>query len=192
MPNPENKVKFGLSNVYYAVQTVGSNGKITFGAPKRYPGAVSLSLDAQGDQSKFYAENVAYFVSTANDGYSGTLETALMPDSFAVEVLHESLDETDKVLVENATAESAAFALLFQFEGDKHGTRHVLYNCTASRPTVASKTTSNNKEPSTTTLNLNAAPMADGLVKAKTTADTPTETYNGWFNAVWQPSAAEA
>ena len=124
MPNPENKVKFGLSNVYYAVQTVGSDGKITFGEPKRYPGAVSLSLDAQGDQSKFYAENVAYFVSTANDGYSGTLETALMPDSFAIDVLHETLDSTAKVLVENATVESAAFALLFQFDGDKHGTAY--------------------------------------------------------------------
>lgn len=191
MPNPENKVKFGLSNVYYAVQTVGSNGKITFGTPKRYPGAVSLSLNSQGDKTKFYAENVAYYVAAANDGYEGDFEAALMPDSFAVDVLGENLDETDQVLVEDASVEGNAFALLFQFEGDKHGTRHVLYNCTASRPTVAGKTTTNTKEPDTTTLTITAAPMADGMVKARTTANTPTETYNGWFDAVWQPSAAK-
>lgn len=185
---PENKIKFGLSNVYYAKQTVGDGEAITFAPPKRYPGAVSLSLDAQGEQSKFYADNVAYYVSFANDGYSGTLETALVPDEFAQDVLGEQLDETDKILTENASVEAANFALLFQFEGDQHCIRHVLYNCAASRPQIAGQTTSNTKEPSTTTLNLVASPMSNGLVKAKTTATTPEAKYNGWFSAVWMPA----
>lgn len=190
MPNVENKVKYGLSNVHYAVMTVAEDGAISFAAPKKYPGAVSLSLDAQGDQSKFHADNVAYYVTFANDGYSGTLEAALVPDSFAVEVLKEKLDETAQVLTEDASAEGAAFALLFQFEGDKHGTRHVLYNCTASRPTVAGQTTTNTKEPATTPLSLVAAPMSNGLVKARTTANTPDGVYQSWFSSVWQPAAA--
>lgn len=187
----ENKVKYGLSNVYYAVQTAGSGGEVTFGTPKRYPGAVSLSLDAQGEQSKFYADNVAYYVSYANDGYSGTLEAALVPDEFAQDVLKETLDTTDKVLVENSTVEGANFALLFQFEGDVRGIRHVMYNCTASRPSVAGNTTTNTKEPSTATLNLTASPMSNGLVKAKTTATTPEDKYNGWFTSVWMPADNE-
>ena len=51
MPNPENKVKYGLCNVYYAPHIVGSDGGITFSKPKRYPGAVSLSLNSQGDKN---------------------------------------------------------------------------------------------------------------------------------------------
>ncbi len=190
MSNPENKVKYGLCNVYYAPHVVGPDGGITFSKPKRYPGAVSLSLNSQGDKNKFYAENVAYYVAAANDGYEGDFEAALMPDSFAVDVLGEKLDETDQVLVEDASVEGNAFALLFQFEGDKHGTRHVLYNCTAARPTVAGKTTTNTKEPDTTALTITAAPMEDGMVKARTTANTPAEIYNGWFDAVWKPNAA--
>lgn len=191
METPANKVKYGLCNVYYAPHIVDSNGGITFSTPKRYPGAVSLSLNSQGDKIKFYAENVAYYVAAANDGYEGDFEAALMPDSFAVDVLGEKLDDTDQVLVEDASVEGNGFALLFQFEGDKHGTRHVLYNCTASRPTVAGKTTNKTKEPDTTTLTITAAPMENGMVKARTTAKTPTETYNGWYNTVWQPSAAK-
>lgn len=122
--------------------------------------------------------------------YEGDFEAARMPDSFAVDVLGEKLDETDQVLVEDASVEGNAFALLFQFEGDKHGTRHVLYNCTAARPTVAGKTTTNTKEPDTTALTITAAPMEDGMVKARTTANTPAEIYNGWFDDVWKPGAA--
>lgn len=190
MANAENKVKYGLSNVHYAVMNVAEDGSVSFGAPIRYPGAVSLSLDPQGEENKFYADNVAYYVSFANDGYSGTLDAALVPDSFAVDILGETRDETSQVLVENASVATKNFALLFQFEGDRHGTRHVLYNCTASRPSVAGETTTNSKEPSTTSLSLVAAPMTDGLVKARTTANTPTETYNNWFGSVWQPAAS--
>ena len=38
MPNPKNKVKFGLSNVHYALQTMDSDGNLTFGTPKPLPG----------------------------------------------------------------------------------------------------------------------------------------------------------
>ena len=40
-----NKVMFGLKNVYYASVTVGTNS-VTYGTPIAWPGAVSLSLDA--------------------------------------------------------------------------------------------------------------------------------------------------
>lgn len=185
-----NKVKFGLKNVHYAVRTVGEDGTITFASPVPIPGAVNLSLPPQGDTSKFYADDVAYYVTANNDGYQGDLEIALVPDSFAQDVLKETLDETDQVLVENAQAEGAIFALLFEFNGDKKATKHVLYNCTCARPNVAGATTTNTKEPTTSSLTLTASPMEDGKVKARTTVNTPETTYKNWYKSVWQPAAA--
>ena len=114
----ENKVKYGLKNVHYAVITPGEDGAVTYGTPVHIPGAVNLSLQAQGDETKFYAEDVAYYVTTANDGYSGDLEIAVIPDAFRKDVLKEAEDETDKVLVERSNVETARFALLFEFSGD--------------------------------------------------------------------------
>ena len=152
---------------------------------------MNLNLSPQGDTNQFHADDVAYYVAVANSGYQGDLEIALIPDSFAQDVLKESLDETAQVLVENSSAGTAPFALLFEFKGDKHAVRHVLYNCTAARPNVTGATTTNTKEPQTSTLTITAAPLADGGVKAKTTADTPDATYNGWYTSVWRPGAAE-
>lgn len=191
MPKTPNKVKFGLSNVHYALLTTSERGAVTFGTPKPIPGAVNLNLTPQGDTTPFYADDVAYYVAVANSGYQGDLEIALIPDSFAQDVLRETMDETDKVLMENSAAESAPFALLFEFKGDQHAVRHVLYNCTAARPNVTGATTTNTKEPQTSSLAITAAALADGGVKAKTTTDTPDSTYNNWYTAVWRPSASE-
>lgn len=192
MPKQSNKVKFGLSNVHYALLSTGEDGAVVFGTPKPIPGAVNLNLTPQGDTNQFYADDVAYYVAIANGGYQGDLEVALIPDSFAQDVLRESLDETDKVLMENSSVETAPFALLFEFKGDQHAVRHVMYNCTAARPNVTGATTTNTKEPQTSSLTITAAPLSDGSVKAKTTANTPDATYNSWYNTVWRPSAAES
>ena len=184
----ENKVKFGLKNVHYAVITEGDNGDVTWGTPVAIPGAVSLSMDAQGDTSTFYADDVAYFVPAANDGYSGTLEVARLPDAFRTDVLLETEDTTAKVLVESVNVEPKHIALLFEFAGDVKATRHVLYNCAVTRPGLAGQTTTNTKEPTTESMTLTASPLKNGNIKAKTTATTPEATYNGWYGAVWVPT----
>lgn len=183
--NKANKVKFGLKNVHYAMLTE-EEGEVTYGTPVRIPGAVNLSMDAQGDTSTFYADDMAYYVTAANDGYSGDLEIALIPDSFSKDVLQEKEDTTDKVLVENVSAEPKPFALLFEFSGDQKAVRHVLYNCAATRPSLTGATTTNTKEPSTETITITASPLSSGVIKAKTTPDTPDEKYNAWYQKVWQ------
>lgn len=182
------KVKFGLKNVYYAMLETDEEGNVSFGRPKHIPGAVNMALSAQGDTNTFYADDVAYYVTVANNGYQGDLEMALIPDEFRRDVLGEKLHPIDMVLVEYSDAESKPFALLYQVANDQQPTRRVFYYCTAARPAENNGTVNNSKTPSTETLTLTAAPLADGTIKARTTEDTPDQVYNNWFNAVWRPN----
>ena len=74
-----NKVKSNLKNVHAAKLKKDTSGALTYENPKAIPGAVSISLDAEWEFSSFYADGIVYFRSTANNGYSGDLESALIP-----------------------------------------------------------------------------------------------------------------
>lgn len=188
MAGKKNKVKFNICNVHYALQTAGEDGAVTFGTPVAMPGAVSLSLDANGEPSTFYADGYAYYTISNNMGYDGDLELAMIPESFRTDVLKETLD-SNKVLVENANVETANFALLFEFDGDVKKIRHVLYNCAASRPSIESQTNEGEREVKTETLSIKATPMENGYVKAKTGDDTTEKVYTDWYKAVYLPGA---
>lgn len=186
-----NKIKYNLKNVHAAKLTKAEDGTYTYETPKAIPGAVSISLDAEGDTSPFYADGIVYFRSVSNNGYSGDLEMALIPEWFRTEILKEELDKNG-VLVENATvAEMEKFALLFEFDGDVRCIRHVLYNCTASRPSIESETKEDTIEPGTETLSLTADPREDGLVKSRTDDSTSESTYAEWYKSVYIPQAQE-
>lgn len=192
----ENKIKFGLKNVHYAIATIASNGSATYSTPVAFPGAVSLSMDPQGDVTKFYADNIVYWTGNGNSGYEGTLEVSRVIDSFKEDVLGYIVDSKD-VFVEDANAEAVHFALLFQFEGDVKATKHVLYNCTATRPAASGSTKEDSITPETETLNLSAttiynASLNTDIVKAEANADSDSTTYSGWNSAVYLPTASAA
>lgn len=107
-----NKVKYNLKNVHAAKLTRTEDGGYSYETPRAIPGAVSISLDAEGDTSPFYADGIVYFRSVSNNGYSGDLEIALIPEWFRTDILKEELDKNG-VLVENSKiAEMEKFALL--------------------------------------------------------------------------------
>lgn len=190
-----NKVKYNLKNVHAAKLTETVTEGVTsysYATPQAIPGAVSITLDAEGDSSPFYADGIVYFRSYANNGYSGDLEIALIPEWFRTEILKEVLD-TNGILVEKANhAESVKFALLFEFDGDERAIRHVMYNCSASRPGIESSTKEETIEPGTETLSLTADPREDGLVKSRIGDTTAKATYDGWYQSVYVPAVETA
>ena len=111
-----NKVKYNLKNVHAAKLTKNEDGTYTYATPQAIPGAVSISLDAEGDSSPFYADGIVYFRSTANNGYSGDLEIALIPEWFRTDILKETLDKNGVLIESSKVTEMEKFALLFEFD----------------------------------------------------------------------------
>ena len=190
-----NKIKYGLKNVYYAVATIASDNSATYSSPVSLPGGVNLSLAPQGDTNKFYADNIAYYVSVANNGYEGDLEVARLSDAFKKDILNYKLDNKN-ALLEDANAEPVHFALLFQFEGDQKATRHVMYNCVATRADSAGSTKSESIEPQTESITINASSIyvstlgtGMDIVKAESATSTDSTTYNSWFSSVYIPAS---
>lgn len=194
MATQENKIVYGLRNVHYSKMSVDETGKITYAKPTALKGAVEISLESKAELIEFEADNTVYYSAPGTSAYEGTLTLAKVPDAFLVDILGEELDTTDGTQTEIDGAHTSNFALMFQFEGDVNGTRHLFYNCSANRPSVASKT---GKEIGTTELAFKASakPLESvndkAIVKTKTTASTPSTVYNAWFDAVYLKSTGE-
>ena len=190
-----NKVKYNLKNVHAAKLTEtaddGGTPVFAYATPQAIPGAVSISLDAEGETSPFYADGIVYFRSVTNNGYSGDLEIALIPEWFRTEILQEKKDDKGVLIEKSNVAESVKFALMFEFDGDVNAIRHVLYYCSASRPSIESETKEDTIEPGTETLSLTADPRSDGLVKARTGDTTDQTTYDNWYKTVYTPVETE-
>ena len=178
-----NKVKFGLSNCLIA--PIKSDG--TYDTPIAVPGAVNLSLEPQGDTNDFYADNYIYFSSTANQGYEGDLEIALLPDEIRTKIMGETVD-SNGAYIETSSDTFKNFAFGFQIEGDVKARKYWYYNCSLTRPTNASATIEGSKEPQTETLTIKAMPRpTDKLVRIfiEKTAEN-TAAYNSFFTSVYQ------
>ena len=183
-----NKILYGLSNVYYAVATIANDGTATFGTPVAIPGAVSMTLDPEGESNPFYADNVVYYVSTANSGYSGSLEIAKIPAQFREDILGD-VKNAKNVYFEDADAPTVHFALMFQFEGDETAAKYVVYNCTAARASLGSETKGSSIEPRTETLDLTVGMVKNTSINKNVTKafceDAESTAYTGWFSAVY-------
>ena len=135
----ENRVQFNLKNVHYAVLSNAGTSP-AWATPVHVPGAVTLTLDPQGEVTPFYADGVVYYQTVSNNGYSGSLELARVPDKMLQDIWGYTLGETSKVLTEHADVQPAAFALLYQIDGDADNELYVMYNCSASRPGAGAAT----------------------------------------------------
>lgn len=176
------KVKFGVRKVHYALMTTMG----TYSTPVAMPGAVSLSLSPSGDLTPFYADDIRYFVTMANNGYDIDLELAYVPESFLTDIMGMVKDTTSKNIYEKADVQPNPFALLFEEEGDATGTKFVLYNCVANRPSRNLATKEDAINPQTQSLTIYASPLTSGEIFAQTASDTTTTVLNGWYSSVWK------
>lgn len=186
----QNKVTFGLQNVHIAFMQ-SNGGNPTWDAPIAIPGAVRWTPTAVGDTSDFYADNTKYFTYTANNGYTGELEMANIPDDVLAEMLGWEIDENG-MIVEISDAIPKHFALLGQVQGDRRNRRFVYYDCVASRPAKERLTNQESITPQTDVLNLTVSPIEIGgkmIVKGDLElSDTNTTQYNAFFDSVYTPS----
>lgn len=191
-----NSVKFGLSKAYYAVYNEAEG---TYGKPVAMPGAKSMSISAEGDESSFYADNIVYYSTNTNAGYSGDFELAEAPESVYVDLLGQVKD-ANGVLLESTDDKQVTFALLYEVEGNVKNQRFVFYNCTLSRPDTEANTTEDTTEPDTDTLKVRMVSREVGygtgkknVVKGSVTdAEATKAIYDKWYDNVYMPSGAAA
>lgn len=181
-----NKVRFGLSNLYVCTYTVGDGGAVTMGTPYHQAGAVNLSLDAESDSNDFFADNTKYWSGFSDNGYTGTLETALFDDDFKKQFLGYAETATGGLAqIKGATKPNVA--LMFQFEGDEAARRVILYNVALGAITEEYATTEDTTEPQTESLDFTATgDNATGIVKA--TYDSTSASYATLFTAPPAPA----
>lgn len=193
-----NKVVFGLKNVHYAIWTppAGSTPG-SFATPVAVPGAVNLSLTREGDENKFYADDVVYFSTETNAGYTADLELAYAPISM-LKALAGYIEDANHIILEDSDAVPTQFALLYEVTSNDSNDRFVFYNCTLSRPENEASTKTDSTEPNTQKLSLVIAPLTlpygtnatKNFVKGyvSNSGDMVTK-YNAWFSAVQMPTA---
>jgi len=180
-----NKVKFGLEQVHIAFKDADG-----YEIPQAIPGAVNLTMNPEGGETAFYADNLKYYSRFTNNGYSGTLEMALVPQDILAEMLGWEVDDKG-MLVEVADGQPKEFALLGQVLGDERNRRFVYYNCLASRPADNAATTTDTTTPATETLNITILPIdynGKKIVKSVIERDEINATiFDSWFDEVTFP-----
>ena len=175
-----NKITYGLSNVHvWPITSTSDAGVPTYGTKIKMPGAVEMSIDAEGSSDPFYADDSTYYQGTANNGYSGSITFADLVDEFLTTIMKEVKD-TNGAQFENADVEPLEFAMAFEFKGDASKRRHLLYRCKATRPGIASSTREDSISPNTQELSFSAMPRLDNH-DVKTKAEESDAAYAVWY-----------
>lgn len=187
----QNKVTFGLRDVHIAFFDDQAAEQPAWKTPIRIPGAVRWTPTAVGEATNFYADNQLYFSYTANNGYTGELELANVPDEVLAEMLGWEIDDNGTI-IEIADAMPKHFALLGQVQGDKRNRRFVYYDCVAARPAKERTTQSESITPATDVLNITISPIEiNGKIVVKGDIelnDTNADVYNSFFASVYTPT----
>lgn len=165
-----NKVRFGLSNLYFGTYSE-TGGVYTLGSPVAVPGAVSLNIEPDTEESVFWADNVKYYVSNADNGLTGEVEVAAFNDTFKTTFLNYITLDDGGIAQIKGMANKKVY-IMFQSEGDAQKRRGILYNVSLGQITRNYQTTEANKEPVTATLPITVVgDNITGITRASYTQD---------------------
>ena len=186
-----NRVNWGLAASAWGTISVDANGNDVYGTPTMFLGNRQVNWDPAGDLIKVFADGTVIYTGRQNSGYTGSMELTNLDDDFAKYVLSESVDSKN-VQYEEKEPTVKRFYLVWEWIQDSKNTRHIMYNITASRPSMSATTAGDNdtKTAQYRTLNMTAIPRADGIVKASTRVDVDSTTYSNWFNAAYVPTGS--
>lgn len=192
-----NKVHFGIKNVYYALvteTTTTAGTSTTYGVPVAMPGAVSIDLSANQETTEFYADDGVYYITQNDATYEGDLTIADIPDQFKKDVFGDK-EDSNNVLVETTGNPVKYFALMFETTGDAGGHRTLFYKCSATRPNASGQTKEETTEVQPMTLSIKAIPRVDldtigGETKRLTQANVKegASAYANFFQTVYEPT----
>ena len=156
------KVRFGISDVHYSKITESTSSGVTtisYATPVAIPGAVSLTLDVEGDTNDFYADNGVYASFDSNNGFSGSLTIADVPESVYTDLLGYYKDSTTGLLTELAEANEVYFGMMCKVSSNEEAIGFKFYKCALSRPAFAANTTTESIDPDTQELALRVMPI---------------------------------
>lgn len=146
-------------------------------------------MSDKNNKVKYNLKNAHYALLTiGEDGAVSYAAPVPLPGSVSL-----SLDANGEP--ENFYADGIAYYVInnnMGYDGDVRHIRHVMYNCSASRPKIEGKTNEEKKEVQTETLTIKATPLSDGKVKAKTGNTTDATVYADWYKSVYLPAADQA
>jgi phi13 family phage major tail protein len=187
----QNKVKYGLEKVHVAFwdAETATPEVPAWQAPKEIKGAVNFSASPEGDDSEFYADNTKYFSHSQNNGYTGDLEVANIPDDILAEMLGMTVDDNG-MLVESTEDKQKEFALMFEVTGDEKNRRTVYYRCKANRPDEENSTSESSADPTTDNLPIEMLPTETDEKYVKSVmelSDTNQVAYDAFFEDVTLP-----
>ncbi len=195
MASTSNKLRFGASNVHYALYDASAG---TFGAWQPLAGAIQITFDSQGEPTIHYADNCAYATTTPNASDTGSIELFDMTEQAKADLLAYVTDETSTLTYEESSAQHPTFALGYQVNGDGNNMRAVRYATTLSRPSTAASTTTDSTDPDTLTLDLTCIGFDVTIGTEKKNilqayclnAGTQEAAYNKFFDQVLLPGVA--
>ncbi len=195
MASANNKLRFGASNVHYALYDEDTKA---FGAWKPLAGTINITFDSQGEPTIHYADNCAYATTTPNASDTGSIELFDMTEEAKADLLAYENDTTSTLTYELSSAQHPTFALGYQVNGDGNNMRAVRYATTLSRPSTAASTTTDSTDPDTLTLDLTCIGFdieVDGETKNILqayclNAGTQEAAYNKFFDQVLLPGVA--
>lgn len=138
------KVLFGFSDLYVGTYTE-ENGTVTLGTPYHQKGAVGFSPEEQGDQSVFYADNIAYFTEWASGAIEGDLVVAMFDDAFKTQFLGYA-ETVSGGLAKLKNATKPNIYMMFEVQSDTGPIRGIYYNGTLGSITREFATNEENRE----------------------------------------------